>query len=1008
MRNSVLLVLSLLGFCSGALAASNGKVDQLDPIYENGTLPNNYYVQEKTDDSIVFANERVPNMFITVKFQPINERQMYELIADYMFRTVHADSVNSCQNSSFYKNFSSIEFECVKNQDSFVQSIFTQFEDQNNQPSEFYRIVTISYKTGDSPASDDVGEMINYANYNLGFFNNLNIPQKTILNHHTDPEFNNIDIIQMQELDKENENLWARHFGSTPVDVEGTDITDKGMKFFLKTKDTNEKFIATMMLSSFQTEGVVKQILEVIPNNFHNCKGTKEQPGVEVSSIKTECDEGNIMINIRQLPLRKYEYFVYEITSGSEELLEKIFADPTLSKQLSTYLYKTFYDKEMLNKKNNVLEYILGVDSGTQQSAPISFVMDNSTAKSLAHGPVDKNVKPETDPNTKTLIQETTSSNDGDSIYTIIAGATGICALVILLIIVAKRRKLDEEAKAEKARIKEEKARKKAEEDAKKAQATNEGELLAEIAAAQIEKEKQQRKIYQQKRDAEELAKKLEEKLKEGGEEELNRRRAALDKFNQTPEAVAAALSQPKTADSQANIEARNQVKNNMSDDALLADPKDETSTDSKKNTEKKATDKKSKESKASAGNSKETAKNKKIWTNNAGADSVVTEEEQARKEEELREAEEKKRKDQEFKFKGDSLLMKMRKDRDANPEDREEPVKAPAPEVSKVSSKPSMKFSLVGDKNKKNDKSPIVEEKAPVEDVAPTASQESIFGDEDMVKPMSDVEVKEQAPETPKGSIFGEDDMVAPVTSGTPKGSIFGDDDMVKPSSEVKVQELVEEVKPQQSEAKVVEEKTETIKNSIFGEDEMVAPVAEVAPQVEEKVAEQDKPVEDSAPKKKAKNPFDALIVNKSKSLKVKRRTEPEPEPEIDLEGQLNDEIDLNLFANNKDEPSSYDSEKILDLTPSDEMVLDLSSENSIDLTDTSFDSDFGSTSLDKNTSSERKNFFGSNEVEAAPASVQTETEAPAPEKAPKKKTSKRIRKFNLNSISTSLSDNN
>lgn len=1006
MRKIVLLTLSLFSFSSCFAAISSGKVDQLDPIYETSALPNNYYVQDKSKNSMVFANERVPNMYLTVKFLPTNGKPMYELIADYMFSTVHNDIVNKCQSASFYKNFASIEFECVRNQDSLLQVIVTQFEDQNNQPSDFFRVATVSYKTGDSPTTDEIGEMINFANFNLGFFEKLNIPQKTILNHHTDPDFGNIDIAQMEELVKENDNLWSKEAFISPTIIDSQEITDKGMKFLMKTKDTNEKFIASMVLSSLSSEDLSNELLSAIPSYYHNCRDAKKTVGVEFSSINAKCDEGNILVNIRQLHLKKYEFSIYEVISGNAELVNRIIADPVLSKNLSSYLYKTFYDLEMLHKKNNVFDYMANVDAGLIQSAPLSFIIDNSTAKSVARGPVNKNSQAkQEDENKKTLIQMENSTDDGDYLYTVLADVARIGALVVLLILFGKRRKLNEEAKAEKERIKAEKAKKKAEEYAKKASDANEVELLAEIAAAQIEREKQQKKLYQQKRDAEQLAKQLEERLEQGGEEEINRRKAALDKFATNSDkisSIAVAITQPKVeaSDSVANKEARQQIKNNNSDEALLAkDTSKDQSTESTHKAAEKTTDKKSdkvyseENVKSTAAkdpkdpkdpkddkedNSKSQVKSKKIWTNNSGAGSVMTEEESKKakdeeerkaEEEERKAEEERKRKAEEFKFKGDSLLMKMKQDRSKNqvsaptPEKKEEPIV--------VDTKPSVKFNLVGDKSEQKDKAqekPVVKtptDKAVdqgVKTVEGTAKNTSIFNSDDMVMPSSDEKVEKTTDVKPainqKSKEVKKEEVPKFNQQTTFKNSIFGDDDMVVASSEL--------TEPKKEESSIVDkENTKEDKDS-------------------------------DVKKKRANNPFDALVVNKRSD-----KYEDNSEVEIDLEGQLNEEIDLNLFANNKDEPSS-ESETILDLTPSDESVLDLTSVANSSISNESFMNEIESNSLETGLI-ERKNFFGSSDEDVAT----TNSVVDEPKEAPsKKRISKKIRKFNLNSLSTPAKD--
>ena len=517
--------------------------DIIDPIFETEQLPNSYYVKEKNQHSMYFANSKIPNLSIEVSFVKNNSRQFYEIVADFMYKLTHkGDNINQCMNDPTYKPFASYQFLCVKNQDSLQYVIFTQFEDDNNQPSDFTRIVSISSKTGDNATVEDLAAMINTANYQLGFFENFNIPQKSVLKYASNVDYSRIDLEGMQNLSLQKENYWAApQDSSSLVQVTSTDITNQGMKFFLKDGTTNEKYIITYVLTTEKKQKLTENTQKAINSIYHNCKHTVETEGADSARLSTKCDEGAMGILIKDLNLKKYEFDIYEIVTAPEQLLKTLEENKGKFDQIQSYLYKQFFDSEMLNQKDNVFAYIQDIENNLKPEAGIAYPYNSSTAKTIeSEKAVQSKNKEKNAPNDNrsqsdkikedienSAMITTHSSSSSLSLSDMLTyGGLASIALALIILFIFRRRIKDkvvpymQQKAAEKEQFKQTGV----------VPGDSGGELIAEIEAERIRREKER---YKQQKEAEKLAKELEERKKNETEEERAKRKASLDEFMQ-------------------------------------------------------------------------------------------------------------------------------------------------------------------------------------------------------------------------------------------------------------------------------------------------------------------------------------------------------------------------------------------------------------------------------------------------------------------------------------------
>ena len=517
--------------------------DIIDPIFETEQLPNSYYVKEKNQNSMYFANSKIPNLSIEVSFVKNNSRQFYEIVADFMYKLTHkGDNINQCMNDPTYKPFASYQFLCVKNQDSLQYVIFTQFEDDNNQPSDFTRIVSISSKTGDNATVEDLAAMINTANYQLGFFENFNIPQKSVLKYASNVDYSRIDLEGMQNLSLQKENYWAApQDSSSLVQVTSTDITNQGMKFFLKDGTTNEKYIITYVLTTEKKQKLTENTQKAINSIYHNCKHTVETEGADSARLSTKCDEGAMGILIKDLNLKKYEFDIYEIVTAPEQLLKTLEENKGKFDQIQSYLYKQFFDSEMLNQKDNVFAYIQDIENNLKPEAGIAYPYNSSTAKTIeSEKAVQSKNKEKNAPNDNrsqsdkikedienSAMITTHSSSSSLSLSDMLTyGGLASIALALIILFIFRRRIKDkvvpymQQKAAEKEQFKQTGV----------VPGDSGGELIAEIEAERIRREKER---YKQQKEAEKLAKELEERKKNETEEERAKRKASLDEFMQ-------------------------------------------------------------------------------------------------------------------------------------------------------------------------------------------------------------------------------------------------------------------------------------------------------------------------------------------------------------------------------------------------------------------------------------------------------------------------------------------
>lgn len=1001
------LLAAALGSGACLAAGSNGRTDILDPIYDDETaavpLPENFYVKEKDEAGrkMIFASKTSPSMVLSVVFIPVNGRPLQHILAEnmYKYRRAHSDvMLTSCQTDPALKNFASYAFTCIKNQDSTVAVVMTQFEDGNDQPSDFIRVMTVSAKSGDMPASDEIGEMINHANYNLKAFDNFNIPQKTVLKHHI--EDLDMDLQGLEMITGEGPDLWARGVMEPPMSVESMEITDKGMKYVLKMPKTNEKFIATMYLSDNESQSaIISTIRSALEQGYHNCKEFKEVPGVETASVTASCTEGDMKVNIRRISsVEKYEYKLYEVITGTQELLDALFAEPTLSKQLSEYLYSEFFNREILLRHNNIFDYIASIDAGTKSPTPVQFIVDKSTVKSLAAaqaipGDSKDGAKAGSTPASSSIIKHDSNYDQQDYKFVLIAGAAGIAALSLILLLQIRRQKEKAKQKDEEKKAQEEQEKQEQEKAQASPLADSGDDLLMELEAARMARK---REMYQQQRDAENLAKELEEKRKNMDDAELQRRKASLQEFSNknAPDAIAAALSAPKETVAESNLKANEMIKSQRQEEFEPAKPA--AGKPAKK--EKPAEAKKPAPAKPAPAPAQEDAEYVQ--------EELIPEEPPlpAMDEAERQAEAERRRKEEEMKAKTNALLMKMKKGQKSDLESREKEPEKPAPAVSTA---PSRTFTLQSMDAKPKKPAAVAApapapapQPAPVQEeiqiqIQPQAQQQSsFFAGEDMVQPEPAVQVQPQQ----QSSFFAGEDMVQPepAVQAQPQqqSSFFAGEEMVQPEPAAQVQtqgsffageEMVQPEPAAQAQTQ----------GSFFAGEEMVQPEPAAQPQTQGSFfagAEVIQP-EAAAPSPKAapaksRSSWDPLEELARKSKKIEPQAQ-EDEFEISLEDAAGD-ISLEMFANdltpeapNQDIP---DADGVMDLSGG-ENILDLSS----------LEEDFTQTAKPARRQPAPE--------PAAPApEPAVKPEAPAP--APKKRSTKKIRKFNLGSLSVSLTD--
>lgn len=687
----VLTALSLsLGLIMSNPTLAAQKEDLVDPIYENKALPTNFYEYQKTSNYIVFRNDKTPNMEISISFSPIKNQKFYEIVANYMYELTHTEGTNisHCQIVPTYKNFASYEFECTKNQDSLMLVIFTIFEDDNNQPSDFIRTVSIAAKTGDAPSSEDVIEMINYANFNLGKFESFNIPQKSVLRPYSEPSYKNIELEGMEQLVNVDNNLWNGIVTLSGAKIINQDLTNAGLKYFVKSDATNEKFKATLFLDKrTNLEAITQDINDSLIKFYHKCKNVNKNQSLESSSLEISCDEGELAALIFDYPIKKYEFTPYLVISGPKQLLMN-----TLSSQinsLKTFFYKEYIDREILHYKNNIFNEMLEVEEDISVAAPKTYPIDDTLKQSIVALKSIPNKTNQTDQNNNANSNVTNAQNvptkheQDDSLYLIIGGVLLTVALLLML--------LKNKIAMMKLAIKTKQLEK--EEEKKTGVPINNdggGELLAEIEAARIQREKE---IYKQRREAENLAKELEKKLSED-KDEVQKRKDNLDQFTQsTPDSIVEVLNK-KTVEPQ-NDEERVHT---TSSDVKVKTPKGPKQVVQDNNTD----------------NFEEA-----IITEQQG--NIVPEVEEEPKqsvEEDLLKvdesnneiSEEEKRKNQEKQNKLDSLLAKMKETQssgrekivDSNNDDSNK-LKETVQNIEKTT--PKVKFSLVSDKDNKDNR---------------------------------------------------------------------------------------------------------------------------------------------------------------------------------------------------------------------------------------------------------------------------------------------------------------
>ena len=464
------------------------------------------------------------------------------------------------------------------------------------------------------------------------------------------------------------------------------------------------------------------------------------------------------------------------------------------------------------------------------------------------------------------------------------------------------------------------------------------------------------RAAYKNQREAENLARELEEKQKNLSEEERKRRKAALANIasQNAPDAIASALSAPKEKVAESNLKANEMIKAQREEEYSSTEPAPVKEPETKK---------------ASSPNNVEPS----VQSSPAEEIQLVQEEtvqiqepqvnpaDLMKSEEDLAAERERKRKEEERKARSNELLMKMKQAQksdisEARKEEKEEEKKPQEP----VSKKPSVTFRLAGDKPKAQ------QQEIKKEEPVVQSKSQNFFANEEMVQ-LSEPAVQPQATQ----NFFASEEMIQPsepAVQPQAKQNFFASEEMVQPSGPA--------VQPQ-------------AKQNFFNSEEMVQP-SETQPKMQdffesEVSAQHVQTGAVPASKPKVRDPLEELA-RKSKKIQP-----VDDEPEIDLEAALGEDINLDMFANDFSAPAPSEP---VNAMSDDETVLDLSSsEDMLDLT-----------SLTQEPAQNQS--YASNQYAD---SLNLEVETPARktvEEKPKKKTTKKIRKFNLGSLSVSLPD--
>ena len=995
-KRIVSTIAGIIGF--SAVYAAPQVSDVIDPIYETEQLPNSYYAKEKQSNSIIFANNKIPNLTVEVSFVKNNSRQFYEIVADYMYELEHSgSSITQCQNDPTYKALASYEFACVKDQDSLQYIVFTQFEDDNNQPSDFTRIISVSSKTGDNTAIEDLAAMVNTANYQLGFFENFNIPQKSVLTHASSVDYAKIDLEGMQSLSHQQSNLWKNALEvPASIQISSVDVTNQGMKFFLKDSATNQKYIITYSLTTEKRNQIVENTKKAIQSIYQGCKGLKEEDRADGFRISVKCKEGNLGFLVKDTYLKKYEYDIYQLISAPEDLLASLEGNNVKFNQIQDYLYKQFFDSEILFQKDNVFAYIQEIETETKPEAGYTYPFDASTAKTIeslkaaqANNNKNNGSNASSEDRNKNDIANspmiTTSSSDDlfslDNLLTFGGIGAIIIALVVLFLlrnhIKSKIVPYVQKKVAEKEQLRQ----------TGFSANDNSSELIAEIEEERIRREKER---YKQQKEAEKLAKELEARKQNETEEERAKRIASLNEFVQKSSVIPGVSSPDINTENavpatEQNVEkaqepTENSVpKSNVNETAPAAKPKEETSNPP---------------AETSANHTPapvESSNVKKEEVHPAETD----EEAERRKAEEERIQREKEF--QSKKLKGEDLLMKMKmKQKQNTSESSSEENKQK--EQQTVQEPPKFnpnRFSLVGETKKApeetiNKEEPVVQETESKidEDYDPSKDNTIIpaFSNDDFVIPSEPEKKEEPIKDTPH--VKAKNPFDALVTKGDPsKYSSFSQKTQEDTSNELEIDLSDADIRGL-SEDTLFGSDNDTIQkydesNEInldagtSSSDNEISISAEQGDQLEQFIIEEDN-TDDIQIDEKDYNNINQNIFTDDNMV------QPVEEPAFaSVESQdsytIKEEPVPNSAAFENKTAQTYDTDTV-------QQNLDSSYQNDNSINAETFDN---SVSAPENQNTE-----------------QNIAQQPAEEVKPKKKSSKRVRRFNMGSLSISLHD--
>lgn len=523
--------------------AANAFSDVMDPAYETKELLENYRISEQKSNEIVFKNTKAPSSEIKIKFAKLGERTVTDVLLDHVYSSYRNQQLNHCQSDESLAGMGAFEFTCINNQSNIVHFAVTGFANADGSPKSFIRIVDSSAVSGDNAPAEDLAELINFANFKLGYFEEGENEEATTLKHATMRELHDIDLTGIENMVYEASNFWNGKKPSSPVGIENIDVSDKGIKYFLRTSDNKPLYAVIHLDERRDISMLVKESLELSNRGCDKPQMASSPFGSDVDAFRVSCQDAVYGTYFKELKLKKDKLNSYLILTGEENTAVNLGTNGF--NQLALYLYEDFFKREIMLSRDNIFAYMDDIDSGRLQPVSKSYMTDTQKAKDERTESEDKAFFA----TAGSTQNETAAGTSDDGMLLPLIGiailllAGGAGAFVYMQ---KKKGKSSSDDNNNQEPVHE----------------TSDGtemDLTAEIQAAQMEKARLERESQKQRREAELIAKKLEEARKNESPEERRKRLEEIEKQNQ--EDLAKALSQPKETVAAANIEAQKQMK---------------------------------------------------------------------------------------------------------------------------------------------------------------------------------------------------------------------------------------------------------------------------------------------------------------------------------------------------------------------------------------------------------------------------------------------------------------